>query len=40
MKYKIPLIPGKLKKRYQCFPADVELENGEIVIAAVRIPAV
>jgi sugar fermentation stimulation protein A len=33
MKFKHPLIPGKLVKRYKRFLADVELESGEIVTA-------
>jgi len=33
MKFKHPLIPGKLVKRYKRFLTDVELENGDIVTA-------
>ena len=33
MKFKIPLVQGKLIRRYKRFLADVELESGEIVIA-------
>jgi len=33
MKFKTPLVQGKLIRRYKRFLADVELENGEIVIA-------
>lgn len=33
MKFKTPLIPGKLIKRYKRFLTDVELENGEVVVA-------
>lgn len=33
MKFKTPLIPGKLIKRYKRFLTDVELENGDIVVA-------
>ncbi len=33
MKFKSPLIPGKLIKRYKRFLTDVELENGEVVVA-------
>jgi len=33
MKFKLPLIPGKLVKRYKRFLTDVELENGDIVTA-------
>jgi len=33
MKFKHPLIPGKLIKRYKRFLTDVELENGDIVTA-------
>ena len=31
MKFKTPLIPAKLIKRYKRFLADVELENGEVI---------
>lgn len=33
MKFETPLIPGKLIKRYKRFLTDVELENGDIVVA-------
>jgi len=33
MKFPDPLIPGRLARRYKRFLADVELENGEIVVA-------
>jgi len=33
MKFTTPLIPGKLIKRYKRFLTDVELENGEVVVA-------
>lgn len=33
MKFPDPLIPGKLVKRYKRFLTDVELENGDIVVA-------
>lgn len=33
MKFETDLIPGKLVKRYKRFMADVELENGEVVVA-------
>lgn len=33
MQFKTPLVPGKLIKRYKRFLTDVELENGETVIA-------
>lgn len=33
MKFKTPLIQGKLIRRYKRFLADIELESGEIVIA-------
>ncbi len=33
MKFKTPLVQGKLIRRYKRFLADVELESGEIVIA-------
>jgi len=33
MKFPDPLIPGRLSRRYKRFLADVELENGEIVVA-------
>ena len=33
MKFSQPLIPGKLIRRYKRFLTDVELENGEVVVA-------
>jgi sugar fermentation stimulation protein A len=33
MKYRQPLVPGKLIKRYKRFLADVELDSGEIITA-------
>jgi len=33
MKFETPLIPGKLVKRYKRFLTDVELENGDVVVA-------
>lgn len=33
MKFKSPLIPGKLVKRYKRFLTDVELQDGSIVVA-------
>ncbi|MHA1599806.1 MAG: DNA/RNA nuclease SfsA, partial [Alphaproteobacteria bacterium] len=33
MKFPDPLIPGRLSRRYKRFLADVELENGEMVVA-------
>jgi sugar fermentation stimulation protein A len=33
MKFKTPLVQGKLIKRYKRFLADIELENGDIVTA-------
>lgn len=33
MKFETPLIPGKLIKRYKRFLTDVELDNGEVVVA-------
>lgn len=33
MKFTTPLIPGTLVKRYKRFLTDVELENGDIVVA-------
>jgi sugar fermentation stimulation protein A len=33
MKFKTPLIPGKLIKRYKRFLADIELKSGEIITA-------
>jgi len=33
MKFKAPLIPGRLIKRYKRFLVDIELERGEIVTA-------
>ena len=33
MKFTTPLIPGKLIKRYKRFLTDVELENGDVVVA-------
>lgn len=33
MTFDPPLLPGKLLRRYKRFLADVELENGEIVVA-------
>lgn len=33
MKFESPLIPGKLIKRYKRFLTDVELENGDVVVA-------
>jgi len=33
MEFSTPLIPGKLIKRYKRFMTDVELENGDIVVA-------
>jgi sugar fermentation stimulation protein A len=33
MKFETPLIPGKLIKRYKRFLADVQLEDGSIVVA-------
>lgn len=33
MHFKTPLVKGKLIKRYKRFLADVELENGDIVVA-------
>ena len=33
MKFETPLIPGKLIKRYKRFLTDVELENGDVVVA-------
>ena len=33
MKFSQPLIPGKLIRRYKRFLTDVELENGETVVA-------
>lgn len=33
VKFETPLVKGKLIKRYKRFLADIELENGEVVIA-------
>jgi sugar fermentation stimulation protein A len=33
MKFPDPLIPGRLVKRYKRFLSDIELENGEVVVA-------
>lgn len=33
MKFETPLIPGKLIKRYKRFLTDVELDDGEVVVA-------
>jgi len=33
MEFSTPLIPGKLIKRYKRFMTDVELENGDVVVA-------
>jgi len=33
MRFKTPLVKGKLIRRYKRFLADIELENGDIVIA-------
>ncbi len=35
MRYPSPLLPGRLRRRYQRFLADVELAGGEVVVAHV-----